>query len=146
MASDIASASRKGTSKNLPILRDYVLNIQQYLPTLPLTQANAVKSLKKKLHDHGLLIAQADKGEASVILSETAYVEKVHAFLSQSGAIQKTFSIDYRNRKVRKAIREAKLIIPDEKTREKLYVMHVAIPALYGQIKTHKQTSDSFLH
>ena len=45
-------------------------------------------------------------------LNEAAYDEKVHAFLTLSGTIQNSFSLDYRSRKVRKAT------IQDERTKE----------------------------
>ena len=64
----------------------------------------------RKLCASQCVIAKADKGETLIALTEADYDAKIRDFLSPSKAVPATFSYDYYNTKVRKAIRDSKTI------------------------------------
>lgn len=81
-----------------------------------------------------LLIAEADKGEAVVILPSTLYVEKVLDFLSTSGATPTNFNLNSFNQEVCLAIRHSKCVIQDQKIREELYDIVIRVLCTPNQI------------
>jgi len=114
-----------------------IRNSQWLLPTL--STFARFKSIHRKLCVSQCVIAKADKGDTLIALTETKYDAKIRDFLLSSNASPATFSFDYYNTKVRKAIRDSKTIFQTSAAQKAVHNMNYAPPKLYGQLKTHKE-------
>ena len=75
-----------------------------------------------------VFIAKADKGEALIVITEAEYDAKVRDFLLSSNAVPATFSFDFYNTEIRKAIRESKIIFPTIASQNSVFNMNYSPP------------------
>ena len=64
------------------------------------------------MKDEGLVLVNADKGEALIIMNRSAYVDRVLKFLEDSGAVPVQFSVQSYNGTTRTAIKSSTIVNP----------------------------------
>ena len=129
-----ASATYQVTS----VLSDFDCRRDMTRDNLTPQQRTALKSLKARKSE--LKFLPADKGNATVVLTHTQYLDKVNDHLSSGSYTQlsnyPTQSITSKLYRVLKKLRDEKKITPD--LFNKMRNLHPRWPQLYGQPKIHK--------
>ena len=102
-------------------------------------QIKEIKSLKQKIKEHDLIITKADKGNTTVILNKTEYIEKTVEFLNNNEIKELTKDPTNKFQKqIKSALKETEYILTKAE-KSKLINMNPKIPSLRGQPKIHKK-------
>ncbi len=146
LASRIHSVTKKlGEGMEASVTHEVCSILQSYDPKRDRTpdnltpdQRTALKSLKQKTKD--LRFLPADKGNATVILTNEQYINKVKTHLSVTAYSRLDFNptsslTTKLDNILRKQHKDGKI---DKKTQQSMRVLHPRYPQLYGQPKIHK--------
>ena len=97
------------------------------------------RSIKNKITNNDLVLAKADKGNSSVLLTKNSYNGKITDFINSNNlATMNNNPTSRYNTKIKNALDKTKLVFNNE-TKNTLIVKNPQAPKLYGTIKIHKQ-------
>ena len=120
------------------LLKSYDLKRDRTPDNLTPSQRTALKSLKKKTSN--LRFLPADKGNATVVLTNEQYINKVNTHLSITAyskiGFNPTSSLTTKLDNILRKLHKDKEI--DKQTQQSMRVLHPRYPQLYGQPKIHK--------
>lgn len=133
IVAEIWNNQRLNSSKITSLINDMVKG----LSAVQNPDAQAFISLRSCIWKENLVLVNADKGNASVVMERSSYIECVHTFIKVSKAEKlKRFLFDVFNSKIWAAISSSIIVIPQAK--KHVYQKSYAVLHLYGPLKTHK--------
>jgi len=96
-------------------------------------------SIKDKLQKNKATVTKADKGSSLIIIYRHGYEQKIHNFISNSGAKEVNNNITTRFQKdLRSTINDCTLLIDTEK-KGRFINLNPGTPPLRGLVKIHKE-------
>lgn len=97
-----------------------------------------IRNLKEKIKDNKLIVTKADKGNTTVIMEKTEYINKAEEFIKQGP--YEEIKYNYTNRyqaKIKKLIKESTMLRNFNKTQ--LIESNPSAPTFKCQVKLHKE-------